>query len=83
MNPTDSKESFVQRHLDPTDSSSELLFGAIMALTITLGAGLIVQEGSEATTRILFGILGCNVAWGLIDAGMYVMGCMLERSRRV
>jgi len=43
---------------------------------------LIVKEGTEATTRMLLGILGCNVAWGLIDGAMYLMSSMLDRSRK-
>ena len=79
---TPSRQSFVRRYLDPTETLSEVLFGLIMVLTFTLGAGLIVKEGTEATTRMLLGILGCNVAWGLIDGAMYVMSSMLERSRK-
>jgi len=77
-----SRQSFVRRYLDPTESLGEVMFGLIMVLTFTLGAGLIVKEGTEATTRMLLGILGCNVAWGLIDGAMYVMSSMLERSRK-
>lgn len=79
---TPSRQSFVRRYLDPTETLSEVLFGLVMVLTFTLGAGLIVKEGTEATTRMLLGILGCNVAWGLIDGAMFVMSSMLERSRK-
>ncbi|HXV76963.1 MAG TPA: VIT1/CCC1 transporter family protein [Candidatus Polarisedimenticolaceae bacterium] len=72
----------IRRYLDPADSLEEVLFGVIMVLTFTLGAGLIVEESEDATTELLLAILGCNVAWGLIDAGMYAMGCILERSRK-
>jgi hypothetical protein len=34
-----------------------------MVLTFTLGAGLIVKEGTEATTGMLLGILACGSAW--------------------
>jgi hypothetical protein len=27
----------------------------------------------------LLGILVCNLAWGVIDGGMYVMTCMFDR----
>ena len=77
-----SRQSFIRRYLDPTEILGEVLFGLIMVLTFTLGAGLIVKEGAEATNRMLLGILGCNVAWGLIDGAMYVMGCMFDRSRK-
>jgi len=79
---TPSRQSFVRRYLDPTESLGEVMFGLIMVLTFTLGAGLIVKEGTEATTRMLLGILGCNVAWGLIDGAMYVMSSILDRSRK-
>ena len=77
-----SRQSFVRRYLDPTESLGEVMFGLIMVLTFTLGAGLIVKEGTEATIRMLLGILGCNVAWGLIDGAMFVMSSMLDRSRK-
>jgi len=76
------KQPFVQRYLDPGDRLGEVLFGLIMVLTFTLGAGLVVQEGRDATTQMLLGILGCNVAWGLIDGGMYIIGCLFDRSRK-
>ena len=30
---------------------------------------------------MLIGILGCNLAWGLIDGVLYVLGCAFERGR--
>ena len=77
------RPSFVARHLDPDDRIGEYLFGAIMALSFTLGAGLVVEEGPEATRQILVGLLGCNIAWGVIDGAMYVLGNVLERSRKL
>ena len=79
---TPSRQSFMWRYLDPTEILGEVLFGLIMVLTFTLGAGLIVKEGAEATTEMLWGILGCNVAWGIIDGAMYVMNSVFERSRK-
>lgn len=62
------------------DSLTEVLFGLIMTPAITLGAGLVVQEGEEAAKQLFVGILGSNLAWGFVDAAMYLMSCMLERS---
>lgn len=75
-------QSFIKRNLDLTDRLGEVVFGLISVLTFTLGAGLIVREGREATAQMLLGILGCNVAWGLIDGGMYVLTCVFDRSRK-
>ena len=31
--------------------------------------------------RCSIGALGCNVAWGIIDAMLYLMGCLAEKSQ--
>ena len=46
------------RHLEPGESLSELLFGLIMTLTFTLGAGLMVQEGPDAVSDLLVATIG-------------------------
>jgi VIT1/CCC1 family predicted Fe2+/Mn2+ transporter len=32
---------------------------------------------------MLIGALGCNLAWGIIDAILYLMGCLAERDREL
>jgi VIT1/CCC1 family predicted Fe2+/Mn2+ transporter len=72
------------RHLDPAESLGEILFGLIMVLTFTLGAGIAVRagEGTDGARELLYAAIGCNTAWGIIDAVLYVMGNMFMRSRR-
>lgn len=74
------EESFVRRYLDPASRLGEVLFGLIMVLTMTLTAGLTVAEGKTGVRQLLFAALGCNIAWGIIDAIMYIMNCMTVRS---
>lgn len=77
------KKGFFATHLDPGGIFGEILFGLIMVLTFTLGAGLTIkEEGPEAVHGLLIAALGCNIAWGVIDGFMYVMGCLLDRGRR-
>jgi len=78
---TDKKPRFVERYLDPSARMSELLFGLIMTLTFTLGASLVIEEGPEATKELLVGVIGCNIAWGVIDGLLYVMTSMMERGK--
>ena len=68
-------------HLDPGERLGELLFGLIMVLTSTLGAGIEVQGDRTATRELLIAALGCNAAWGIIDAALYLMGRLSERGR--
>ena len=60
----------------------EVLFGLIMTLSFTLAAGIVIQEEGRAGARaMLVGILGCNLAWGVIDGVLYVLGQAFERGR--
>jgi len=74
---------FVHRYLDPASRLGEILFGLIMVLTVTLTAGLTVDEGRAGVRQLLFAAIGCNIAWGIIDAVMYIMNCITVRSGKV
>jgi hypothetical protein len=69
-----------QRVLDPIDRISEILFGLIMVLTFT-GSLSVAEAGRDDVRTMLVGALGCNLAWGIIDAVLYLMGCLAERGR--
>jgi hypothetical protein len=75
-------QTFAARHLDPGARMGEILFGLIMTLSFTLGAGMVLQEEGRAGARdMILAILGCNLAWGLIDGIFYVLGQVFERGR--
>src|SRR6185503_17526271 len=74
---------FVHTYLDPASRLGEILFGLIMVLTVTLSAGLTVAEGPAGVRQLLFAAIGCNVAWGIIDAVMYIMNCVTVRSGKM
>jgi hypothetical protein len=74
--------SLTSKYLDPGSRMGEILFGLIMTLTFTLGARLVIEEeGREGAREMLIGILGCNLAWGIIDGVLYVLGSVFERGR--
>jgi hypothetical protein len=66
--------------LDPIDRISEVLFGLIMVLTSTSTLSVATAGRAEIGTMI-WGTLGCNLAWGIIDAALYLLGCLDERGR--
>lgn len=68
------------RLLDPIDRVSEIMFGLIMAVTF-VGAISVATAGREDVRTALASALGCNLAWGLVDAVMYLVRTMTERSR--
>jgi len=72
----------LHRYLDPSTSLAEILFGLIMTLTFTLGAGLMIEdEGKAGARELLIAVIGCNVAWGIIDAALYLVGQLFDRGR--
>src|SRR5213079_677315 len=78
--PKISSERSSKRVLDPIDRVSEVLFGLIMVLTFT-GALSVAEAGREDVRTMLIGALGCNLAWGIIDGVLYLMGCLAEEGR--
>jgi len=64
--------------LDPIDRISEVLFGLIMVLTATGALSVVAADRAQIRTLVI-GALGCNLAWGIIDAGMYLMARLHER----
>jgi hypothetical protein len=74
--------AWLHKFIDPPTSLSEILFGLIMTLTFTLGAGIVVKdEGADGARELLVAALGCNVAWGLIDACFYLITATFEREQ--
>ena len=66
--------------LDPLDRSGEILFGLIMALTFTCSIS-VANARSIEISQLLIGAISCNLAWGLIDATMYLIGVIAQRNR--
>jgi hypothetical protein len=71
-----------RRVLDPSERSAEVLFGVIMVLTFT-GSLSAATSGREEVRTMLIGAVGCNLAWGIVDAIMYLMGALNDRGRRL
>jgi VIT family len=70
------------RVLDPTERTAEVLFGLIMVLTFT-GSLSVAEAGRAEIRTMLIGALGCNLAWGVIDGVLYLMGALAERARNL
>jgi hypothetical protein len=69
-----------KRVLEPHERVAEVLFGLIMVLTFT-GSLSIADAGRDDIRTMLIGALGCNLAWGIIDGVLYLMGCLAEKGR--
>src|SRR6185436_1594982 len=77
--PDDSIKS-TKRVLEPNERIAEVLFGLIMVLTFT-GSLSVAEAGREDVRTMLIGALGCNLAWGIIDALLYLMQSLADRGQ--
>ena len=66
--------------LDPVERVSEIIFGLLMAMTFT-GSLSVATAGREEVRTMLLTAIGCNLAWGLADAVMYLVRTMTDRAR--
>ena len=78
----DSATDKSNRVLDPMERISEVLFGLIMVLTYTGTLSVATADRAEVRT-MLIGALGCNLAWGIIDGGLYLLARLHERGRNI
>jgi len=69
-----------KRLLTPTERAAEILFGLIMALTFTCSISIANARHMEIR-QLLIGAIGCNLAWGIVDAIMYLVGVLAQKSR--
>ena len=68
------------RELDPVERLSVVLFGLIMVLSFTCTISA-ASAGREEVREVVIGAIGCNLAWGIVDAIMYLLTLILERGR--
>lgn len=64
--------------LNPLDRNAEVLFGLFMCLTFT-GTLSAATAGHEEVRTMMIAAIGCNTAWGLVDAVMYVLRTLVTR----
>lgn len=77
---SDAQNEKPARVLDPIERVSEVIFGLLMALTFT-GSLSVATAGREEVRTMMLTALGCNLAWGLADAVMYLVSTLTERTR--
>jgi hypothetical protein len=66
--------------LNTEDRVSEILFGIIMTLTFTCTYSVISSDGTPLK-NMLHGAIGSTIAWGIVDAVMYLIMLLTYRER--
>jgi len=71
-----------ERILDTVDRVSEFCFGLFMALTF-VGTVSAATAGEDPGQKMMYTALGCNLAWGLADAVMFLVRTLANRGKRL
>ena len=71
-----------ERVLDTVERVSEMCFGLFMALTF-VGAVNAIGEEAQTGVQMFYTAFGCNLAWGLVDAVMYLVRTITTRGRQL
>jgi hypothetical protein len=66
--------------LSPLERGCEIVFGVLMTASVT-SATQIGTGGQASVRELLLAAFGCNVAWGLIDAAMFLLQRQFGRFR--
>lgn|SRR5512134_169617 len=66
--------------LSPFERGSEIIFGILMAISVTAAAEITTGGGADVR-ELMIAALGCNLAWGLIDGVIYLLQLQFERHR--
>lgn len=78
--PSEHKQFNSRDVLDPVSRTTEILFGLIMVLSFTCSLSA-ASAGRSDIRDMLYAALGCNIAWGIIDAFFYLMSEIATRGR--
>jgi VIT1/CCC1 family predicted Fe2+/Mn2+ transporter len=71
-----------ERILNPVDRVSEVVFGLLMAVSFT-GAIDVASGGASDVRTVLFAAIACNLAWGLVDAVMYLVRIQVDKGHGI
>jgi hypothetical protein len=72
--------SFANKYLAPEDRLAEAICGLIMVLSFTAATSAIFEGATPHA--LLFAVLGCNIAWGIVDGVTYILGNLMNRGAR-
>jgi hypothetical protein len=70
----------LEHGLSPVERGCEIVFGILMTVSVA-SATQIGTAGQAGVRELLIAALGCNLAWGMIDAAMYLLQAQFGRFR--
>ncbi len=71
----------IDQHITPAGRLQEVIYALIMVLTVSSTVSHTVPDTEEGMLILVFAVLGCNIAWGIVDGVMFVLTSLFNRNR--
>jgi VIT1/CCC1 family predicted Fe2+/Mn2+ transporter len=71
---------FIHRYFTPENRLAEVICALVMVMSFTATTSATFEDTTP--NALLIAVLGCNIAWGLVDGTTYVLGNLLNRGVR-
>jgi VIT1/CCC1 family predicted Fe2+/Mn2+ transporter len=81
--PRNPMKEFISYYLTPSERLSEALYSLILVLTVISVIEISLPRDQQTSSILLFAALGTSVAWGMVDAVVYVLTGLHERNHHV
>ena len=81
--PRNPMKEFISYYLTPSERLSEALYSLILVLTVISAIEITIARDQQPSSTILFVALGASVAWGMVDAVVYVLTGLHKRNHQV
>lgn len=72
--------AFIHKHFTPENRLAEIICALVMVLSFTATTSATFHDTKPHA--LLIAVLGCNIAWGIVDGVTYIMGNLLNRGVR-
>jgi hypothetical protein len=76
-------KEFISNYLTPSERLSQALYSLILVLTVISAVEITISRDQQTSSTLLFAALGTSVAWGMVDAVVYVLTGLHERNHHV
>lgn len=74
-------EKFVDKQITPAGRLQEIIYALIMVITVSSTVSRAVPDTEEGIQTLVFAVLGCNIAWGIVDGVMFVLTSLFNRNK--
>src|SRR4051795_10725136 len=72
--------SILHRHFAPENRMAEVICGLVMVLSFTATTSAVFEDTTPHA--LLVAVLGCTIAWGIVDGVTYILGNLMNRGAR-